>query len=153
MPLVAGYLEQVGVKMEIQTMEYAAFLSAMTSKTNAPGYFMNNGHTNPTRTLHKSFVFDQPWNPSQWNDAAFTKKMDDVYLEKDEAKRIKMIDEMTTEIVDKAPYIWLPTPYNFTAWWPWVKGYEGELRAGAARPGPIYARLWIDQDLKKKMGY
>ena len=153
LPLVAGYLEQVGVKMEIQTMEYAAFLSAMTSKTNAPGYFMNNGHTNPTRTLHKSFVFDQPWKPSQWNDAAFAKKMDDVYLEKGEAKRIKMIDEMTTEIVDKAPYIWLPTPYNFTAWWPWVKGYEGELRAGAARPGPIYARLWIDQDLKKKMGY
>ncbi|RYE42215.1 MAG: ABC transporter substrate-binding protein [Hyphomicrobiales bacterium] len=33
LPLVAGYLEKVGVKMEIQTMEYAAFLSAMTSQT------------------------------------------------------------------------------------------------------------------------
>ena len=153
LPLVAGYLEQVGVKMEIQTMEYAAFLSAMTSKQNAPGYFMDNGHTNPTRTLHKSFVYSQPWNPSQWNDPKFSAKMDQVYLEPDESKRIQMIDEMTTEIVDKAPYIWLPTPYNFTAWWPWVKGYEGELRAGAARPGPIYARMWLDQDLKKKMGY
>jgi len=153
LPLVAGYLEQVGVKMEIQTMEYGAFLSAMTSKQNAPGYFMDNGHTNPTRTLHKSFVYSQPWNPSQWNDPKFSAKMDQVYLEPDESKRIKMIDEMTTEIVDKAPYVWLPTPYNFTAWWPWVKGYEGELRAGAARPGPIYARMWLDQDLKKKMGY
>jgi peptide/nickel transport system substrate-binding protein len=153
LPLVAGYLEQVGVKMEIQTMEYAAFLSAMTSKQNTPGYFMDNGHTNPTRTLHKSFVYGQPWNPSQWNDPKFSAKMDQVYLEPDESKRIQMIDEMTTEIVDKAPYIWLPTPYNFTAWWPWVKGYEGELRAGAARPGPIYARMWVDQDLKKKMGY
>jgi peptide/nickel transport system substrate-binding protein len=153
LPLVAAYLEQVGVKMEIQPMEYAAFLSAMTTQKNTPGYFMDNGHTNPTRTLHKSFVFGQPWNPSQWNDKAFAAKMDQVYLEKDETRRIKMIDEMTTEIVDKAPYIWLPTRYNFTAWWPWVKGYEGELRAGAARPGPIYARMWIDQDRKKKMGY
>jgi peptide/nickel transport system substrate-binding protein len=153
LPLVAGYLEQIGVKMEIQPMEYAAFLSAMTSRQNTAGYFMNNGHTNPTRSLHKSFVYGQVWNPSQWNDPAFSAKMDQVYLEKDEAKRIKMIDEMTTEIVDKAPYIWLPTPYVFTAWWPWVKGYEGELRAGAARPGPIYARMWLDQDLKKKMGY
>jgi peptide/nickel transport system substrate-binding protein len=153
LPLISAYLEQVGVKMEIQTMEYAAFLSAMTTQTNAPGFFMNNGHTNPTRTLHKSFVFGQVWNPSQWNDKAFSAKMDQVYLEKDEAKRITMIDEMTTEIVDKAPYIWLPTPYNFTAWWPWVKGYAGELRAGSVRPGPIYARIWIDQDLKKKMGY
>ena len=153
LPLVAGYLEQVGVKIEVETMEYAAFLSAMTSRTNAPGYFMNNGHTNPTRSLHKSFVYGQVWNPSQWNDPAFSKKMDAVYLERDETKRIKMIDEMTTEIVDKAPYIWLPTPYVFTAWWPWVKGYEGELRAGAARPGPIYARLWVDQDLKKQLGF
>lgn len=153
LPLVAGYLEQVGVKMEIQTMEYGAFLSAMTTRQNTPGYFMDNGHTNPTRSLHKSFVYGQPWNPSQWNDPKFSARMDQVYLEPDESKRIQMIDEMTTEIVDKAPYVWLPTPYNFTAWWPWVKGYEGELRAGAARPGPIYARMWIDQDLKKKMGY
>ncbi len=50
LPLVAAYLEQVGVKIEIQPMEYGAFLSAMTTRTNAPGYFMNNGHTNPTTT-------------------------------------------------------------------------------------------------------
>ena len=65
LPLVAAYLEQVGVKIEIQPMEYGAFLSAMTSKTNAPGYFMSNGHTNPTTTIRKSFVRGQVWNPSQ----------------------------------------------------------------------------------------
>ena len=79
--------------------------------------------------------------------------MDAVYLEQDEAKRQAMLKEMTREILDKAPYIWLPTPYVYTAWWPWVKNYDGELRAGAVRPGPIYARIWIDQDLKKKMGH
>ena len=31
--------------------------------------------------------------------------------------------------------------------------YGGELRAGADRPGPIHARVWIDQALKKQMGY
>lgn len=153
LPLVSAYLEQVGVKMEIQTMEYAAFLSAMTSLTNAPGYFMNNGHTNPTTTIRKSFVPAQVWNPSQWNDPKLTARMEAVYKEPDEAKRQVELRKMTTEMLDAAPYIWLPTPYNFTAWWPWVKGFEGELRAGAARPGPIYARMWLDQDLKKKMGY
>ncbi|MFH1342082.1 MAG: ABC transporter substrate-binding protein [Pseudomonadota bacterium] len=153
LPVIAGYLEQIGVKMEIQPMEYAAFLSAMTSRTNAAGYYMSNGRSNPTRTLHRSFVAGQVWNPSQWNDPAFNVKMDEVYQERDESKRIAMVREMTTDILDKAPYIWLPTPYVFTAWWPWVKGYEGELRAGAERPGPIYARIWLDQDLKKKMGH
>jgi peptide/nickel transport system substrate-binding protein len=152
LPLVAAYLEQVGVKIEIQPMEYAAFLSAMTTKTNAPGYFMNNGHTNPTRSLHKSFYTKEVWNPSQWADPAYDAKIDAMYREPDEAKRQAMIKDLTREILDKAPYIWLPTPYVYTAWWPWVKGYNGELRAGAVRPGPIYARMWVDQDLKKKMG-
>lgn len=152
LPLVAAYLEQVGVKLEIQTMEYGAFLSAMTSKTNAPGYFMNNGHTNPTRTLHKSFYTKEVWNPSQWSDPAYDAKLMEMYRTKDETARQKLVKELTREILDKAPYIWLPTPYIYTAWWPWVKNYGGELRAGAVRPGPIYARLWIDKDLKKQLG-
>lgn len=153
LPLVAAYLEKVGVKLEIQPMEYGAFLSAMTTKKNAPGYFMNNGHTNPTTTIRKSFVTGQTWNPSQYTDPAFDRKMDLAYGERDESKRQALLREMTREILDKAPYVWLPTPYVYSAWWPWVKNYGGELRAGAVRPGPIYARIWIDQELKKKMGF
>ncbi len=33
------------------------------------------------------------------------------------------------------------------------QNYKGEPRAGAMRAGPIYARIWIDQELKKKMGF
>ena len=153
LPLVAGYLEQVGVKTEIQTMEYGAYLSAMTTQTNAPGYFQGQGHTNPTTSIRKQFVPGQVWNPSQWNDPVFSRKMEDLYREPDEDKRKAAIRELTREIVDKAPYIWLPTVYNYTGWWPWVKNYGGELFAGAARPGPVYARIWIDQEMKKKMGY
>ena len=60
---------------------------------------------------------------------------------------------MTREILEQAPHIWLPTGYRYTAWWPWVKNYNGELRAGAERPGPIHSRIWIDQEQKKKMGF
>jgi peptide/nickel transport system substrate-binding protein len=41
----------------------------------------------------------------------------------------------------------------YTAWWPWVKNYDGELRVGSERPGPIHARIWIDPEMKKKMGF
>ena len=153
LPLVAAYLEKVGVKLEIQPLEYGAFLSAMISKTNAPGYFMNNGHTNPTTSIRKSFVTKQTWNPSQYSDPEFDKKMAAVYLERDEKKRQAMLKELTRDILDKAPYVWLPIPYVYSAWWPWVKNYNGELRAGAERPGPIHARMWLDQDMKKKMGF
>ena len=115
---------------------------------------MNNGHTNPTTTIRKSFVTGQLWNPvGLVRSRATTRRWTRSIASRDEDKRQEMLREMTREILDKAPYIWLPTPYIYTAWWPWVKNYDGELRAGAVRPGPIYARIWVDQELKKKMGY
>ena len=153
LPLVAAYLEQVGVKIEIQPLEYAAFLSAMSTKTHAPGYFMNIGHSNPLLAIYKNFIGGQLWNPSMYADPEFDKKMELANQEPDEEKRKVLIRELTREILDKAPHIWMPTAKAFTAWWPWVKNYNGEHTAGAVRPWPIYSRVWIDQDLKKKMGF
>ncbi|MFT4103280.1 MAG: ABC transporter substrate-binding protein, partial [Burkholderiaceae bacterium] len=153
LPLVAAYLEQVGVTLELQPMEYASFLSAMTTKKHAAGYFMDNGHTNPTTTLRKSFATGQVWNPSMYANPEIDKKITAALAERDEPERQRQIRAITREILDSAPYIWMPTHYIYTLWWPWVKNYGGELRAGGDRPGPIYARIWIDQALKKKMGY
>ncbi len=152
-PLLQSYLAKVGVTMTIQPMEYASFLSAMTTRTHAEGYLMGSGHVNPTTTMRKSFVTNQTWNPSMYSDPAFDASMRQAYLERDEATRVGIIRGMTRKILDEAPYIWLPTAYVYTAWWPWVKNYGGELRVGAVRPGPIYARIWIDQTLKQELGF
>lgn len=151
--MVAAYLEQVGVKMQIETLEYGAYMQAMIKRTNAAGYYMFLGHTNPTTALRKTFVKGQMWNPSQFSDPAFDKKMDEVYLESDERVRQVKIKLLVREVLEAAPMIFLPSPYTFTGYWPWVKNYGGELRAGAERPGPIHSRMWVDQELKKKMGF
>ena len=151
--MVAAYLAKVGVKMEIQTLEYAAYFSAMMTRTNAPGYFMFLGNTNPTTALRKSFVKGQVWNPMQFADPEIDKMMAETYAEADERVRQVKVRQMTRLVMEKAPVIFLPSAYVYTGWWPWVKNYGGELRAGSERPGPIHARIWVDQELKKKMGY
>jgi len=151
--VLAAQFAKIGVTMEIEVMEYPAFLSAMTTKKNAAGYFMSLGGTNPTTVLRKSYVTGQTWNPSQYSDKNFDARMDAVLAEPDEAKRQQMLRAMSREILDAAPHVWLPTGYAYTAWWPWVKNYSGELRADAERLGPIHARVWVDQALKKKMGF
>ncbi len=151
--MVAAYLAKVGVKMEIQTLEYAAYFSAMMTRTNAAGYFMFLGNTNPTTALRKSFVKGQVWNPSQFSDPVIDKMMAETYAESDERVRQVKVRQMTRLVLEKAPVLFLPSAYVYTGWWPWVKNYGGELRAGSERPGPIHARIWVDQDMKKKMGY
>jgi peptide/nickel transport system substrate-binding protein len=61
--------------------------------------------------------------------------------------------KLNVYVMGKAPAIWLPCHYKYIAWWPWVKNYYGELAVGCMRPGPIWARIWVDQALKKKMGF
>ena len=151
-PLLDSYLAKVGVRMEIEPLEYAAFLSMMTTQNHGPGYFMNNGHTNPTTSIRK-FITGHTWNPAVYNDAAFDAAIDTLMLTRDEGERIEQTRRLTVKLLDEAPSIWLPTVYNYTAWWPWVRNYGGELRAGAVRPGPIYARIWIDHDMKRAMGF
>ena len=152
-PLLAGYLADVGVTMKIQPMEYAAFLSMMMTRTHGPGYFAESGHTNPTTTLRKSFLTGQTWNMSMFSDPDIDTRIWDMLRSRDEQQRQQIAKELTAEMLDRAPYIWLPVQYRYSAWWPWVKNYNGELCAGAVRPGPIYARIWIDQQMKKEMNF
>ena len=108
----------------------------MTTRTHGPGYLMASGHVNPTTTLRKNFVTGQTWNPSMWSDPELDRRIHEMFLTRDEAERQRIVKQITREMLDEAPYLWLPVPYIYTAWWPWVKNYAGELRAGAVRPGP-----------------
>ena len=153
MPLVMAYLDAVGVKMQIEPLEYGAHLSVMTSHTNAAGYLTNIPDVNPTTSLRINFGKGQVYNAPMMDDPKLDARVAEANGERDEAKRKQILQEQTTYVLDQAPAIWLPAPYLYTAWWPWVKNFGGELYVGAGRSAPIHARIWIDQDLKKKMGY
>ncbi|GAA5237015.1 ABC transporter substrate-binding protein [Verticiella sediminum] len=153
MPLLAAYYEQIGVTMEIVPMEYAAFFGAMNGKNHAAGYMMQKGHSNPTTALRNSYTPGDPWNAAVYDNPKFNEGLQAAFDERDNEKRAEILREITRVGLADAPYVYLPTPYIYRAWWPWVKNYDGELFAGAVKPGPVYSRIWIDQDLKKKMGY
>jgi len=151
--VIADYWARVGVRVAIEPLEYGAFLSRMTTRTHGPAYLFGTGHVSPTTTLRKNFVTGQLWNPSMYSDPDMDRRMNGMLEIRDEAERVRVVRGLTVEILDEAPYVWLPTSYLYTAWWPWVRNYGGELRVGAVRPGPVYARVWIDHDLKRRMGF
>jgi peptide/nickel transport system substrate-binding protein len=55
--------------------------------------------------------------------------------------------------LDQAWVIPSPCPPGYHMWWPWLKNYHGEQAVGM-EGGYAYPRwVWIDQNLKKSMGY
>jgi hypothetical protein len=38
-------------------------------------------------------------------------------------------------------------------WWPWVQNYHGEFALGIDDEMLIYTYLWMDEEMKRGMGY
>ena len=95
------------------------------------------------------------WNPSQVNDPKVQETKVKVYelfnrLKFDEVDA--MYKDLMKYVLDQAWYIPRPLPYSYVLWWPWMKGYHGELGVGWAGPGWVWTRyVWVDQPLKAKM--
>lgn len=153
-PLLEAYYARIGVKMKARIMEYPAYRSVMRKDEQAEAYLLNNGEGNPFSVLRKSYLTGQTWNPAFHSDEKFDAMYKEALSETDEAKQAEMLMAMNEYIIeDRVPQVWLPSENLYRAWWPWVKNYAGEMRVGAVRPGPIYARMWIDEAMKKEMGY
>jgi peptide/nickel transport system substrate-binding protein len=153
MPLVAAYLEAVGVKLEIVPMEFATHLASMSNRTHTAGFVSDIPALNPLSSLRTSFSKGSAFNPSVWDDPKLEAVTVMANRERDEGKRQKLLKDQTLAILDQAPAIWMPAPYRYTAWWPWVRNYGGELFVGPGRFAGIHARVWIDDEMKKKMGF
>ena len=151
--IVAGYLSAIGVKMTIEPKEYGAFLSLMTTGKHGPGYWHFAGMSNPTASIEKLYRSYSVWNSARVNDPKVDAALDTIQQERDPDKVKKGVAALTNEMTARAPFLFLPRPRSFTVWWPWVKNYYGEISVSARRDAPVWARAWIDQDLKKSMGF
>jgi peptide/nickel transport system substrate-binding protein len=153
--MVAAYLAKIGVTLVLEPMDYASWLSRMTKKNHSEGIFFSNDHGTPYAGIRKNFAKGETWNPHM---------MDDPYIDNthsetvenpnlSEKQRLAVMKKLAVYALDQAPCILIPLPYTYCAWWPWVKNYYGEQRVAAQRSAPILARIWIDQEMKKKMGF
>ena len=114
---------------------------------------MFNSEGNPFAVLRKSFVTDQTWNPAFHSDDWFDTRYKEALVMRNKEERDAILKELNEYIiVERVPHVWLPTLAEYSAWWPYIKNYYGELTTGSTRSAPIYARMWIDQKLKKELG-
>ncbi|HSR10890.1 MAG TPA: ABC transporter substrate-binding protein, partial [Thermodesulfobacteriota bacterium] len=133
--MVAAYLAKVGVKLELETMDYPSWLSKMTKQVHSPAFFMASDHGNPFSCIRKNFVSGQTWNPymmkDEYLDKTWKAAIENPNLTEKEA--FEEMRKLAVYAIDQAPAVWLPGPYVYSAWWPWVKNYHGEIRVGAWR--------------------
>jgi len=73
--------------------------------------------------------------------------------EMDSMKRQTLVTQFCQDALVDSGIIPMANPYILNCYWPWLKNYYGEIDAGAHNQLPMIKEMWIDQALKKSMGY
>ena len=72
----------------------------------------------------------------------------------DMQEKIRLSKEINMYALENHWYWWGPRVPNFLVYQPWIIGFNGEYDLGVnQRFANLFARLWIDSELKKAMGH
>ena len=88
-------------------------------------------------------MFDDPKVQEAWSVIS-----NNVVLDNDLVDRT--LKEIYPYALEKAWYLETPSPYLFTMWQPWIKGYGGETTVGLSDRYSFPKWIWCDQDLKEE---
>jgi peptide/nickel transport system substrate-binding protein len=146
-------LEKIGVKLDLQVKENTVYTSINTGRTHAQGIFGSNFGNTP-HAFH-DFRPTDPGNLAMIDDPQVNEmiaRFAEGFMIDDE-KAWPLMGEYTPHILEQSWILFLPAPYTYTLWWPWVKNFSGEYSLGAGHFNNFPRYIWIDQDLKKTMGY
>jgi len=148
-----AYWEQIGVDVELKVFETGVYTSIKYGQTFEEMIYRVRGLGTPERWLdHRP----TKTNNSQVDDPYINERYDQLWdfdnMTNTELRH-RLMKEMTVRSLEQAYYIQLPQPISYTIWWPWVKSYSGEGTVGYLRAGSYARYVWLDQELKKEMGY
>ena len=152
--IAASYWADIGVDVTINILDTAALIANRTEQN----YEMITGDMAFSASSATLIGF---YRPNQHVYALvggvetpeLTAAYDAFFAATTEEGQTKAFKEFDMALVKQHNQIWGPLAPLFQANQPWVKGFNGEYTMGDLLHHTILARLWIDQDLKKEMGF
>ncbi|MBI4188127.1 MAG: ABC transporter substrate-binding protein [Chloroflexi bacterium] len=152
--VMKAYWQKIGVNLQIDVRENAVFTSITSGKQHK-------------EAVGGTFNAGQPFNIEKWQPGAEsnTSMINDPRA--NEAIAVEVADGMFNEpkvwpvlkdffkyATEQSWYIQFPAPAIYNLWQPWVKNYHGEHYSGIRGVWLFPATYsWIDQALKKSMGF
>ncbi|MBI2829737.1 MAG: ABC transporter substrate-binding protein [Chloroflexi bacterium] len=153
--LYKDYWSKIGVDVELKPSERTAHTGlfrlrkyeGMMTGAGAPGissyYMMGNYRLEQENNL--AYVAPDPYIEGNFTELQWL-------VATDEAAAMARHREIMKYVLDQAWTIQKIIGPEWRFWWPWLKNYNGERYLGYTGPD-FSAFIWIDQDLKKSMGY
>jgi peptide/nickel transport system substrate-binding protein len=150
---IKSYLADIGVELEIKPYDYATYSGITFGRKYKHTIATSQGNSNPFAVIRSRVLPGDPFNYSMFNDPEATDMVDQIEAEVNVDEKNRLIKELNIYYLEQATDVLFPTGYTYCYAWPWVKNYFGEIETKFYGPAPVYATIWLDQSLKKSMGY
>jgi len=151
--LIKNYLLDIGIDMEIKVLEPSSYTAALYASPRAYEICASAG-----QGVTIGFIDMISWRmkPASWNfgdvdDPELVRRVDAIKAQPDASKRADMEKEALMYVNSQFYVIGTPIRLLGTCWQPWIKGYRAENQLGGQNLGFIWARVWVDRDLKYEM--
>ena len=152
--IAMDYLRQIGIDVEIEEITRAQN-SEWGMSHGYPGLRTDVWAAEYPSGLApiNSYWSKAGWNPNNNNDPVF----DEIYEKALAATTVEEQQEWARQAnLRIAEQLWMirgPVAPLFGATQPWIKGYNGEGDVGGMQRSTVLMYLWVDQDLKREMGF
>jgi len=144
--------EKIGVTLNLEVREGAVYSSIGFRRTHKEMYMGQGFGGTPSSWTEVSP--DGTGNRSKVDDPRVNQAIEDwLKYGADWDKLRQIAKEIYPYILEQAWAVPLPPAYGYVAWWPWLKDYAGETSIGYYNWYDYVKYVWLDQELKKEMGY
>jgi peptide/nickel transport system substrate-binding protein len=152
--LLASQWGKIGVEVDINVQDVTGhsgyrydknFEDAIINVIETPGAVF---------TLQRTAYTDATLNPGHYSNTDLDAQIDKIVATVDVDEMNRLTKAACVDLLSDVPVIPLQVGLDGYYWWPWIQNYAGEFNVGDAnQPFPLFARMWIDQDLKEELGY
>lgn len=150
--ILQAYWKDIGVDVELKPMEYGSLWGTLFSRRHEALFAAGWGQGDPVGVL-SYFVTGHYYNFADASDAYYDESYYTILETVDDTERDNLCKELDLYYKSQVFAIAFPAQMAYTFWTPWVKNYHGEKSLGTYYcPGQVWARIWIDQDMKREMG-
>ena len=160
--LLGGYWGAVGIKLNIQPIPIGEIIPRLTAArpVRAAGgigdWDMWVGSTGakgePWSQMSMSYGGSTGWHQIPQHDAQYDALYEEMVAATTVEEQTRPIREMDMRHLEQHWMIWGPTAPDFAVHQPWVMGYGGEGGFGSQQYLNVWARLWVDSQLKAAHG-
>ena len=150
--LVVSYWNKIGVDVEIDAVPGAVF----GPRRSEGNFDMINGHGAQKwfpMVIVSTYATGTGWNWSNASDPAYDAMYEAAQAAATLEEQNRIAGELNQYAIEKFWTIWGPMPPKYQATQPWIKGFNGEALLGNQQLNTVFTRLWVDQELKKEMGF